>query len=109
VARRGLSVVVSPAAGPFNLGNVIVRVGLHIDPNTAQVTATSSPFPQIIDGVPLRIRTVNVTLNNSAFTFNPCHGLSEDQEEGQEEKAHGAQAAQSKEEKEDRRLTTASA
>jgi uncharacterized repeat protein (TIGR01451 family) len=77
-APFGLSVVVSAVAGPFNLGNVVVRVGLHIDPDTAQVTATSSPFPQIIDGVPLRIRTVNVTLNNPAFTFNPtsCSGSS---------------------------------
>jgi hypothetical protein len=77
-APFGLSVVVSAVAGPFNLGNVIVRVALHINPNTAQVTATSSPFPQILDGVPLRIRTVNVTLNNPAFTFNPtnCSALS---------------------------------
>ncbi len=77
-APFGLSVVVPAVAGPFNLGNVIVRVGLHIDPHTAQVTATSSPFPQIIDGVPLRIRTVNVTLNDPVFTFNPtsCAPLS---------------------------------
>jgi uncharacterized repeat protein (TIGR01451 family) len=74
----GLSVVIAADAGPFNLGTVIVRVGLHIDPSTAQVTATSSPFPQIIDGVPLRIRTVNVTLSNPAFMFNPtsCSGSS---------------------------------
>ena len=70
-APFGLSVVVPAVAGPFNLGNVIVRAALHIDPHTAQVTAVSSPLPQIIDGVPLRIRTVNVTLNNPAFTFNP--------------------------------------
>jgi hypothetical protein len=66
----GLSVVVPAVAGPFNLGDVIVRVALHINSSTAQVTAVSSPFPQIIDGVPLRIRAVNVTLNNPAFTFN---------------------------------------
>jgi hypothetical protein len=77
-APFGLSVVVPAVAGPFNLGNVIVRVALSINPTTAQVTATSSAFPQIIDGVPLRIRTVNVTLNNAAFTFNPtnCSALS---------------------------------
>ena len=77
-APFGLSVVVPAVAGPFNLGNVIVRVGLHIDPHTAQVTATSSPLPQIIDGAPLRIRTIDVTLNNPAFTFNPtnCSQLS---------------------------------
>jgi hypothetical protein len=73
----GLSVVVPAVAGPFNLGNVIVRVGLKINPNTTQVTAETPPagapggLPQIIDGVPLRIRTINVTLNNPAFTLNP--------------------------------------
>jgi hypothetical protein len=67
----GLSVVVPAVAGPFNLGNVIVRVGLKINPSTTQVTAQSGPLPRIIDGVPLRIRTINVTLNNTAFTFNP--------------------------------------
>ena len=74
----GLSIVVPAVAGPFNLGDVVVRVGLHIDPNTAQVTATSSPLPQIIDGAPLRIRRIDVTLNNPAFTFNPtnCSQLS---------------------------------
>jgi hypothetical protein len=70
-APFGLSVVVPAVAGPFNLGDVVVRVGLSINPSTAQVTATSSVFPQIIDGVPLRIRTVNVTLNAKDLTFNP--------------------------------------
>ena len=77
-APFGLSVVVPAVAGPFNLGNVIVRGSIMIDPHTAQVTATSSPLPRIIDGVPLRLRTVNVTLNDQAFTFNPtsCAQLS---------------------------------
>jgi hypothetical protein len=67
----GLSVVVPAAAGPFNLGNVLVRVALLINPRTAQVTAVSSPFPQILDGVPLRIRSINVTLDKQEFTLNP--------------------------------------
>jgi hypothetical protein len=69
-APFGLSVVVPAVAGPFNLGDVIARVALYVNPRTAQVTAVSGPLPQIIDGVPLRIRTVSVTLNNPAFTFN---------------------------------------
>jgi uncharacterized repeat protein (TIGR01451 family) len=77
-APFGLSIVVPAVAGPFNLGNVIVRVALQIDPHTAQVTAVSGPLPQILDGVPLRIRLVNVTLSNSEFTLNPtnCSRLS---------------------------------
>ena len=72
-APFGLSIVTPAKAGPFNLGNVIVRAALHIDPNTAAVTAVSNPLPQIIDGVPLRIQTVNVTLDRPNFTFNPTN------------------------------------
>jgi hypothetical protein len=70
----GLSVVVPAVAGPFNLGNVVVRAAIHIDPATAQVTATSDPLPQIKDGVPFRLRTVNVEVNRpSGFMFNPTN------------------------------------
>ncbi len=83
-APFGLSVVVPAVAGPFNLGNVVVRAALRVNPNTTQVTAETpgvgqpGGLPQIIDGVPLRIRTINVTLNDPAFTLNPtnCSKLS---------------------------------
>ncbi len=67
----GLSVVVPAVAGPFNLGNVIVRASIHVDPHTGQVTAVSNPFPQILDGVPLHIRSIEVALDNPQFAFNP--------------------------------------
>ncbi len=67
----GLVVEVPAVAGPFNLGTVVVRQSLRIDPTTAQVTDVSDPFPAIIDGIPLRIRSVNVTLDRPGFTFNP--------------------------------------
>ena len=68
----GLSIVVPAVAGPFNLGNVVVRSAIHIDPNTAQVTVISDPLPQSKDGVPFRLRTVNVEINRAGgFTFNP--------------------------------------
>ena len=70
-APFGLSVVVPAVAGPFDLGNVVVRAKIEIDPHTAQVTVVSDPFPTIIDGVPTDIRTVNVTINRPGFTFNP--------------------------------------
>jgi hypothetical protein len=75
-APFGLSVVVPAVAGPFDLGVEVVRAGIHIDPHTAQptiVTDTSGAYavPSILDGVPLYIRTVNVTVNRPGFTFNP--------------------------------------
>ena len=50
-ARRSACVVVVPAvSGPYDLGNVVVRAALHVDPITAQVTAVSDPLPQILEG-----------------------------------------------------------
>jgi hypothetical protein len=67
----GLAVVVPAVAGPFNFGTVVVRQSLRIDPRTAQVTDVSDPFPKIIDGIPLRMRRIDVELNRPGFTFNP--------------------------------------
>jgi hypothetical protein len=67
----GISVVVPAVAGPFNLGNVVVRGSIRINPSTAQATVVSNAFPTIVDGVPLRVKTVNVTLTREGFTFNP--------------------------------------
>ena len=69
----GLAVVTPAVAGPFNLGNVVVRSAINIDPHTAAVTVTSDPLPQIIDGVPLRLRTVNVSVNRPGFMLNPTN------------------------------------
>jgi hypothetical protein len=70
-APYGLVVEAPAVAGPFNLGTVVVRQALYIDPTTAQVTAVSDPFPTILDGIPLQIRTVSVTIDRPQFTLNP--------------------------------------
>jgi hypothetical protein len=77
-APFGLSIVVPADAGPFHLGNIVVRAAIAVDPHTAQITVTSDPFPQSVDGVPLRIKTVNTLIDREAFTFNPtnCEPLS---------------------------------
>ena len=72
-APFGLSVVVPAVAGPFNLGNVIVRAAIHIDRSTSALTVTSDSLPQIIDGVPLRVKTVNVSIDRPGFMFNPTN------------------------------------
>lgn len=65
-------VIVTPAiAGPFDLGTVVVRAALFIDPSTAQVMVKSDPFPTILDGIPLDIRNVSVEITRSEFIFNP--------------------------------------
>ncbi|MGH2903802.1 MAG: hypothetical protein ACRDK7_09510 [Solirubrobacteraceae bacterium] len=69
----GLSIVTPAKAGPFNLGNVVVRAAIHVNPSTDALTVISDPLPQIIDGVPLRIQTVNVTIDRAGFMFNPTN------------------------------------
>jgi hypothetical protein len=71
-APFGLSIVVPAVAGPFNLGNVVSRGTLTINPYTAQVTATST-LPTIVKGVPLRLRNVAVEINRQGFLKNPTN------------------------------------
>ena len=73
VAPFGLSVVVPARGGPFNLGNVIVRAALEIDPRTAAVTAITGPLPQMLQGVPALPRSVTAEINRPDFVFNPTN------------------------------------
>jgi hypothetical protein len=70
-APLSLAVVVPALAGPFDLGNVVVRTALRVDPETAQVTAVSDALPTILQGIPLDLRQVRVDLDRSGFTLNP--------------------------------------
>jgi hypothetical protein len=77
-APYGLSIVNPAKAGPFNLGNVIVRAKIEVNPSTAALTITTDPsgpyaIPHILDGIPLQIKHVNVTINRQNFTFNPTN------------------------------------
>jgi hypothetical protein len=70
-APFGLSIVTHAAAGPFDLGTVVVRAAINVDPRTAQITVTSDPLPTILQGIPLDIRTINVNVDRPGFIFNP--------------------------------------
>jgi hypothetical protein len=72
-APFGLSIVNPAVAGPFNLGKVVVRATVAVDPHTAQLTVTTGEIPHILDGIPLQIKHVNVTIDRSGFTFNPTN------------------------------------
>ncbi len=70
-APFGVDVVVPAVAGPFNLGTEVVRSKVDVDPTTAQLTVVSDPFPTILDGIPLQLQHINVTVNRPGFVFNP--------------------------------------
>lgn len=63
-------VVITPAvAGPFDLGNVVVRAPLAVNPETGQAS-TSAEIPDVFGGVKLDIRSIVVNLNKKEFTLN---------------------------------------
>ncbi len=67
-------VFITPAvAGPFDLGTVVVRNGVYVNPETAQITVKSDPIPQIVEGIPLRIRSIAVNIDRSSFAVNPTN------------------------------------
>jgi hypothetical protein len=63
--------IVPAVAGPFDLGTVVVRSALYLDPETAQARVVSDPLPSIVQGVPLDVRSVAVRATRPNFTLNP--------------------------------------
>jgi hypothetical protein len=64
----------SALVGPFDLGTVIVRSAVRIDPETTQasIDATGTdPIPHIIDGVPIHLRDIRAYIDRPNFTVNP--------------------------------------
>jgi hypothetical protein len=77
-APYGLSIVNPAKAGPYDLGKVVVRAKIEVDQISAVLTVTTDttgPYkiPTILDGIPLQIQHVNVTIDRPGFTFNPTN------------------------------------
>jgi len=72
-APFGLSIVTPVIAGPFNLGTIVTRASIAVDPHTAQITVTTDPLPQIVDGIPTDLRTIDAVIDRPAFMFNPTN------------------------------------
>jgi hypothetical protein len=76
----GEAVVVPAVAGPFDLGNVVVRGSIRVNPTTGQATVVSDPFPRYVNetGIPTDVRRVDVMVDRPDFTLNPtnCSALS---------------------------------
>lgn len=70
-APLSLAVVAPAVAGPFDLGSVVVRNAINVDPTSAQLTVSSDPLPTILHGIPLDLRDVRVSVDRDHFTLNP--------------------------------------
>ncbi len=76
-APYGLSIVVPAKAGPYTLagttgkGTVVVRSAISVNPETSALTVTSDPLPTILDGIPLQLRQVYVTIDRPGIHVQP--------------------------------------
>lgn len=67
-------VTFTPAiAGPFDLGIVIIRVPLYVEPETAQIHAVSNVLPDVFYGVKLDLRSINLSIDREKFMINPTN------------------------------------
>jgi len=70
-APLSMAVITPALSGPFDLGTVVVRVALNVNPKTAQVNAVSDAIPDVFGGVKLDLRAINVNVNRKKFMLNP--------------------------------------
>jgi len=64
-------VTVPVQAGPFDLGTVVTRAAIQIDPRRAQGTIRLDPLPQILEGIPIEYRDVSLRIDRPGFIRNP--------------------------------------
>lgn len=72
-APFSLVTVIPAVSGPYDLGVVAVRAAIHINPTTAQVSTVSDPLPNIVEGIPLRLRSILLNLDRPRFALNPTN------------------------------------
>jgi uncharacterized repeat protein (TIGR01451 family) len=70
-APYGLSVAVRAIAGPIDLGTIVVRQAIQVDPTDGHLTVVSDPLPRIVKGIVLNVRDVRVDIDRPRFTINP--------------------------------------
>lgn len=77
-APLSLAIVTPAVAGPYDLGTVVVRAAVRIDPESARITAVSDPIPSILEGIPLNVRAIALRMDRPGFTLNPtnCEAMS---------------------------------
>lgn len=77
-APFGFLIKVPLKVGPFELDTQVVRGKIEVNPITARVTVVTDPLPQIVDGVPVDMRSAYVVFDRHEFVFNPTNCASQE-------------------------------
>jgi hypothetical protein len=70
-APFSLAIVVPARAGPFDIGTIVERIAVDIDPRSGRLTTRAEGMPQIRDGIPLELRSLTLELDRPGFIRNP--------------------------------------
>ncbi len=74
--QYGLSIAIHAVIGtpptPFNLGDVVIRAAISVNPVTGALSIADDPLPLVLDGIALRTQTFNMTIDRPEFILNPA-------------------------------------
>jgi len=73
-SKLSVVAVTTAKVGPFDLGTVVIRQALRIDPETAEVTSdgsSSDAIPHILQGIVVHARDIRVSVDRRDFMLNP--------------------------------------
>lgn len=73
-APLSMVAITSGVVGPFDIGTVVVRLAIKINPETGEVfldSTGSDPIPHIIHGIPIHLRDIRAYTDRPEFTYNP--------------------------------------
>jgi uncharacterized repeat protein (TIGR01451 family) len=70
-APLSIAILTPAVAGPFDLGTVVVRSALYVNPETTQITVRSDPIPTELQGIQLDVRSIDLSIDRHEFTLNP--------------------------------------
>jgi len=55
----------------FDLGTIVDRATVDVDPRSGQITIGADQMPRMLDGIPLRINSLTIRLDRQGFLRNP--------------------------------------
>ncbi|HYJ21764.1 MAG TPA: hypothetical protein VEW07_07065 [Solirubrobacterales bacterium] len=70
-APFGLALVFRATIGPFDLGRLVVRGTMRVDPQTGQVRVETDPLPTVFEGISVRFQTIGLDIDRPGFLRNP--------------------------------------
>lgn len=80
-SKLSVLAITTAKVGPFDLGTVVIRQALKVDPETAEVSTDGSsadPIPHILQGIVTHARDIRIIVDRENFVLNPtsCQRMS---------------------------------